>query len=137
MERKAGNYSTLFLPNYFKKIGVVLIVLTFAPILFIKLMGVDISLYDKNLFRIITFDLFILGLLFVVWAKDKIEDERVIFIKFKSMAWAFFLAVLFALVKPLMDFVFEYRVADLPSQILVISMLVVYILFYFIQKRSM
>lgn len=124
-----------FLPNYFKIIGTLLSGLTLLFITAIKIMGVDISNWDRILFKTITLDCIILGLLILVLTKEKKEDERMTIIRFKSLAYTFILAVLFVLLKPLQDMFFYKKIIDVPGQVLMLIMLVVYLTIYLFQKR--
>lgn len=134
-KRKPGGEAGL-LPFYWKKIGFAVMVLAFVPAVIVKALHFDITQVNKELFRLLTMNAFILGLLLIAWAKDRVEDEMTIAIRLKAMGWAFVWAVLLVIIKPLVDLLFRDRIADMKSQELVVSMLFVYLLMYYLQKRA-
>lgn len=134
-KRKAGGETGL-LPFYWKKIGLAVMVLAFVPAIIVKVLHLDIAQANKELFRLLTMNAFILGLLLVAWAKDRMEDEMTIAIRLKAMGWAFIWAILLVIIKPLVDLLLKDRIADMKSQELVVSMLFVYLLMYYLQKKG-
>ena len=97
-------------------------------------MNIEMAHLQKELFRVFTLNAFILGLLFVAWSKDKVEDEMTVAIRLKAMAWAFGWAVLDVIVKPIVDFLFKDPIQDSTGQQVVMSMLFVYLIMYYLQK---
>lgn len=134
MESKRSKKEAALLPQYFKKIGLVVMILAFVPAVVVKSMNVDMVQSQKDLFRIFTLNAFILGLLFVAWSKDKVEDEMTVGIRLKSMAWTFSWAVLYVIVKPIVDLLFKEPIQDLTGQQVVMSMLFMYLIMYYLQK---
>src|SRR5829696_6109115 len=132
-KRKKRNEAGL-LPNIFKKVGIAVMLLAFVPAVVVKAANIQITPMDKEVFRLLAMNAFILGLLFVAWAKDKVEDELTVAIRLKAMGWSFIWAVLFVIMKPFVDMLFNDPIADLKSQELVLSMLFVYLLMYYVQK---
>ena len=106
MESKITKKKAVLLPKYFKKIGFAVMILAFLLTVVVKSMNVEMIQSQKELFRIFTLNAFILGLLFVAWSKDKVEDEMTIAIRLNAMAWAFGWAVLDVIVKPIVDLLF-------------------------------
>jgi hypothetical protein len=136
MSQNPRKNKTGLLPNYFKKIGIVVMILTFIPAVIVKAMDISMMQAQKELFKLMTMNMFILGLLFIVWAKDKVEDEMTIALRLKSMGVAFIWAVLYVVLKPLIDVLFKDPIADFKAQELVLSMLLVYLILYYIQKKG-
>ena len=134
METKRNKNEVALLPKYFKKIGLVVMILAFVPAVIVKSMNVEMIQSQKELFRIFTLNVFILGLLFVAWSKDKVEDEMTVAIRLKAMAWTFGWAVLYVIVKPIVDLLFKDPIQDLTDQQVVMSMLFVYLIIYYLQK---
>lgn len=134
MESKGNKKEAVLLPKYFKKIGLIVMILAFVPTVVVKSMNVEMVQIQKELFRIFTLNAFILGLLFVAWSKDKVEDEMTVAIRLKAMAWAFGWAVLDVIVKPIVDFLFKDPIQDSTGQQVVMSMLFVYLIMYYLQK---
>ena len=73
-------------------------------------------------------------MLFVAWSKDKVEDEMTVAIRLKAMAWTFGWAVLYVIVKPIVDLLFKDPIQDVTGQQVVMSMLFVYLIMYYLQK---
>lgn len=134
MESKINKKEAVLLPKYFKKIGLVVMILAFVPAVVVKSMNVEMVQSQKELFRIFTLNAFILGLLFFAWSKDKVEDEMTIALRLKAMAWTFGWAVLYVIVKPIVDLLFKDPIRDLTGQQVVMSMLFVYLIMYYLQK---
>jgi hypothetical protein len=135
-QRKSKGNKTGLLPNYFKKIGLAIMVLAFVPALLVKTMNIDMAQVQKETLKYLTMNLFILGLLFVAWAKDKTEDEMTLALRLKSLSFAFIWAVLYVVGKPLTDWLFKDGIADFKAQELVLSMLLVYLFMYLLQKKG-
>lgn len=134
MENKRRRNEQGLLPVYFKKIGLVVMVLALVPAIIVKSMNVELMQAQKELLRVFTMNAFILGLLFVAWSKDKIEDEMTVAIRLKSMAWTFGWAVLYVIISPLTDLLFKGPIGDLTGQQVVMSMLFLYLIMYYLQK---
>ena len=136
MEKRKNSSEIGLLPNIFKKVGIAVMLLAFVPAIVAKAVNIPLTAANKEVFRLLTMNAFILGLLFVAWAKDKVEDELTFAIRLKAMGWAFIWAILFVIIKPFVNMLFNDPVADMKSQELVLSMLIVYLLMYFIQKKG-
>ena len=134
MESKRNKNEAVLLPKYFKKIGLVVMILAFVPAVVVKSMNIEMVQSQKELFRVFTLNAFILGLLFVAWSKDKVEDEMTVAIRLKAMAWTFSWAVLYVIIKPIVDLILKDPIQDLTGQQVVMSMLFVYLIMYYIQK---
>ena len=136
MSSHSKKNKTGLLPHYFKRIGIVVMILAFVPAISFKAMGLELMQAQKALFKLMTMNGFILGLLFMAWAKDKVEDEMTIALRLKSMGFAFLWAVLFVVLKPLTDLLFKSSSAESTAQGLVVSMLLVYLFLYSLQKKG-
>jgi hypothetical protein len=98
-------------------------------------MNVGLNPEQKDLFRILTLNAFILGLLFIVWARDKMEDEMTLSLKLKSMYWSTIWGAIYCILNPLVDLAFGEKM-DLSAQELIISMMVLYLITYYLEKRG-
>lgn len=136
MREKKKKDKTGLLPHYFKKVGIAILLLAFIPAITIKAININLAEAQKELLRLMTINVFILGLLFVAWAKDKIEDELTISLRLKSMGFAFIWAVLFVVLKPFTDALFGNPLGKESAQGLVISMLFFYLIVYYFQKKG-
>jgi hypothetical protein len=124
------------IPNYFKKIGVALIILVIVVMFILKGLHYDFDTIPKGNIKTIAMNLFILGLAFIALAKDKIEDEMHVFLKLKSFHSAFIFGIIFTIIFPIFDIVINDDIQQIPAQQLVIMMLFSQISTYFLLKRS-
>ena len=134
MESKSVKKELKLLPQYFKKIGILVMILSFATAVIVKSRYADLLQSQKDLFRVFTLNAFILGLFFIAWSKDKIEDEMIIAIRYKAMAWTFSFVVIYVIVSPIVDLFFNGPERILSSQQVVMSMLFSYLIMYYLQK---
>jgi hypothetical protein len=134
MENLSNKKTALLLPSQFKKIGFAIMILAFVPALVLKLMNSELLQTQKELFKIFTLNAVIVGLFFVAWSRDRIEDEMTVAIRLRAVAWTFAWAVAYVVFKPVIDILFKDPLAGLSGQQLVLSMLVVYSITYYIQK---
>lgn len=109
-------------------------ILAFVTAVVVKAMNIEMLQSQKELFRVFTLNAFIVGLLFVAWSRDKVEDEMTIAIRLKSMAFTFSWAVFDVIAKPIVDLLFKDPIQDLTGQQVVMSMLFVYLIIYYVQK---
>ena len=116
--------------------GIGIIVLALLTGLIIKLLHIELSPTQKAFFKVFTMNGFILGLLFVALAKEKVEDEMIAQMRLKAMSQTFIWAVLYVIILPFVDLVFRDPVQNLTGQQLVLAMLFVYLLNYHSQKFS-
>jgi hypothetical protein len=136
MENNSRKKDHVLLPVNFKIIGLVVMILAFAPVAIVKSIGFEMEESQKEVFRVLTLNAFILGLLFVACSRDKIEDEMTVSIRLKSMSWTFVWAVFHVIIKPIIDLIFRDPIAAPTGQRVVMSMLFVYLIMYYVQKRS-
>lgn len=136
MQCKRSKKEPDLLPLYFKKIGLLVMILAFIPAIIVKSMNVELVQTQKEIFRDLTFNSFILGLLFVAWSRDKVEDEMTVSIRLKAMSWTFTWAVLYVIITPFIALLFKDLNVRLTGQQVVMSMLFVYLTMYYLQKLS-
>ena len=134
--RNIQSFGAGLLPNYFNKIGIVVMVLTVLPGVLVKLKAIEMAPAQKDTLKLLTMNFFILGLLLVAWAKDKLENQTTMTCRLKALSLTFIWAALYAIGKPLTDLLFNDSIADLSAQELVLGMLVSYLFFYLIQKKG-
>ncbi len=134
MENKKDKKSGL--PTYFKKIGVVLILVIFILGLGLKLLNYQYDDATKGIRKTIALDLIILGLLFIALAKDKVEDEMTVHLKLKSMASGFIFAVVFTIIYPFINLAFNDPIKEISSGQLIMTILIVQITTYYGLKKA-
>jgi hypothetical protein len=136
MENVNYTKEPVLLPGYFKMIGIAVMILAFAVAISFKSMNVEMGIEQKELLRELTMNGFILGLLFLVTSRDKVEDELTLLIRLKSMSWTFVWAVFLVIVTPIIDLLFDDAIEPLSGQQVVGSMLCGYLIMYNWQKRN-
>jgi hypothetical protein len=136
MEFLTNKKKYTLLPVYFKRIGIVVILLSFLPLIIVKAFDIELIKSQKELFKTLTLNILILGMVFIAWSRDKIEDEMTMSIRLSSMAWTFLWAVLLVVIKPLFDFLFYGTSSVFTAQPLVIMMLFYYLFVYYQKKRA-
>jgi hypothetical protein len=121
------------LPVYFKKIGLVLVLLTAAfPILF-KISSAEVLLSNKELLKIIVRSLFMIGLTLIGFSKDKIEDELTMIIRMKAIIMSFIYGLVFAITSPLLAYFTDVSTHD-EASVIFIQMLIMYLIWYSVLK---
>ena len=130
------NSTALLFPNYFKKIGILLILVSVAVAVAIKFLFPELEPAQKELYKIIFYNMLILGLFFAAWSRDKFEDEMTLQVRMKAISFTFMTAVFYVIVRPFADMVMNDAAVELGSRELMIFMLMMYILFYKLQKRA-
>lgn len=123
-------FSIMIYSPKFKKIAIVLIIGTIITGVVLRLVLAPHNIYIKTIFM----DLFIIGLALYAFSKDKIEDERILEIRYRSFAFAF----IFLIVYGLLISVFNLFIGDfqLNSQELIMASLVAFIVCFTLLKRS-
>jgi len=136
MESKTNNNKGKRIHKHFKKMGIGIIALALLTGLTIKGWHIELMPTQKAFFKAFTMNGFILGLLFVALAKERIEDEMIAQMRLKAMSQTFITAVFYVIVKPFMDLVFRDPIEDVTGQFVVIFMLLGYLLNFHSQKFS-
>jgi len=121
---------------HFKKIGIVVMVLSILPGLIIKTMHITLMESQKDLFKSLSYSIFLMGLLLIVLSRDKEEDELTIYIRLTAMLDMFIFAVIYVIIKPLIVLMFQSAFIDVTGQQLVTLMLVGYLISYYLKKSN-
>lgn len=136
LKRPIQQNQTGLLPNKFKKLGWVIVLLA---ILFALVVGAGVIPLEASIkvsMRHWLLNVLILGMLLIAWAKDTVEDELTILIRFRVLGSAFIWAVLLVIIKPFIDILLQDSMSEMGAQHLVLSMLFYYLMVYNIQKRN-
>lgn len=136
METKTRIKEPVFLPVYFKKIGLVVSILACFSLVIAKSMDFEFTQTQKELFSVFTLNAFILGLQFVACSRDKVEDEMTVSIRLKAMFWTITMVVLYVIIMPLIDLLFKDPVGVLTGQQVIMGILFIYLFQYYLQKFS-
>lgn len=88
------------LPNYWKKIGWVLLIISLVLVLAIKFMDGNFDVLKSILEKAM-----LIGLLIITISREKIEDEFIQALRSKSFSFAFIVGVIFVLIQPLVNYI--------------------------------
>lgn len=135
MEKRKNKNELISLPMYYKWVGVILMVVSAGFIGYANLYDLDLS-GENERYKVLTLSGFILGAFFLAFSKEKEEDERLMVLKLRSLAISFAWAVIMVVIRPVLDVIFGDELSLMSSQSLVLSMLIAYLLVYYLQKRN-
>ena len=136
MQNEKFNKQPKLLGVHFKKIGVVVMVLSMVPGLIVKTMHIVLMESQKDLLKSLSYSGFLLGLLFIALSRDKVEDELTIHIRITSMQEMLIFAVIYVMIKPLIVWVLQSPFTDVSGQQLVALMLVGYLISFYLKKLN-
>ena len=136
MQNEKFNKQPKLLGVHFKKIGVVVMILSMVPGLIVKMMHIALMESQKDLLKSLSYSGFLLGLLFIALSRDKVEDELTIHIRITSMQEMFIFAVIYVMIKPLIVWVLQSPFTDVSGQQLVALMLVGYLISFYLKKLN-
>ena len=132
MKETKKHPGTGLLPGYFKSVGIGIIALVILTLIILKVTGMHKTPAPREM----SLNVFILGLLFIAWSEDKVEDEMTIALRLKSLGFAFVQGVLMIILEPFIDILFKNPVEMHSGQGLVIDILMVYLMIYYLQKKG-
>jgi hypothetical protein len=128
----------MMMPNYFKKIGLMIILCAILFALIVPYFFRDTSLFQENKrsFRIFSMDVLLLGGFLYCLAKDKIEDERTMLFRTQAMATAFIFGVVFTITGPFFEILFGGSDLLVDAQQVIATMLLIYLGTFIGKKKS-
>jgi len=85
-EQNFFNRPLNLLPHYFKKIGLSLVLLCMLVPIAFKLFYFQIAPIKKEMIKMIVRDIVIIGMFFIVFSREKLEDELTLLLRIKSLA---------------------------------------------------
>lgn len=135
MNSKENQKKRFLLPNFFKKIGIALMLLMIVFAITFKIIQPNISVEYKEYYKLFSGNLLLLGFFFFAFSRDKIEDEMTLLIRLNSIAFAFAWIILLILFTPIFDLLFDGKIIGLTSRQIVLNMLVCYLGMYYFQKK--
>ena len=128
------DFDLTLLPNIFKKIGLAVIISTIAGAAILK--NLEPMQAHKALLKLIVMNSLIVGLLLIVMAKEKVEDEMTLQLRLKVISYTFIWVVVFVLVRTTVDF-YDDSMRPISGQEAVFGLLIGYLCFSFIQKKGL
>ncbi len=126
------------LPNYFKKIGLGIILLSILFVVFIVLFLKDSDFFQnhKLAFKIFTFDFILFGIFIICLSREKVEDERIVLLRTQSMAFAFIFGVGFTIFGPPIAVLFGDPLSKGDPHQIIFTMLFMYLVYFIGRKKS-
>lgn len=130
-------WSQFQLSHKWKRIGIIVCLVAFGILTSLKFMEGEFLVHRFVLRRAL-----LIGLLIISLSKDRIEDEMIVSIRAKSFTLAFVLAVLYALIQPLVNALVFYimdskDISNSFSYFQVLAfMLLIQIMFFEVLKRN-
>ena len=119
------------LPNHFKKIGVLLILITFILAVILKVFHFD-DYFNKKIIGTVIIDLLIIFCCMIILSRDKIEDEMTIFIRLKEFAGTFFGMVAMVIARNIMDIASGENPKDYSATELIFAMCFFHLTFHYV-----
>lgn len=133
---KGGDGLIPLLPHTFKKIGFLLLILPFLLAIIFRMRIIELATSQMELLKYLGFNVLIFGLFLIMWTRDKVEDELTMALRTKSMALALMISVFGCAFKPLSDLLLHQKITDLNGQDVLFSLLAVYFLLFYLQKKG-
>lgn len=126
------------LPHSYKKIGIAVIVLTLLTIIIGKIVDFNSPELKFAMKRII-----LVGLLIIVLAREKIEDERILIMRGQAFSMAFISGVVYTLIQPLINYIASSLVEDNKDPLTDLGdfqilwfLLTMYLVFFYMMKKK-
>lgn len=138
-ERRFEKIVNFGLPNRYKKIGIVIVIVSFLSIIMLKISGVEFS----ETLKFISKRVLLVGLLITAISKEKVEDEMIHSLRVKAFTGAFISGVIYTLIFPAIVYaaklVFnkeENLLTDVGDFQILWFMLFMYLVFFYLMKRK-
>jgi hypothetical protein len=119
------------LPNYFKKVGLSLIIITIISIVITKVFHVD-DLVNKKILGTIFLNLLIFFCCMIIFSRDKIEDEMTILIRLKQFAGTFAGIVTMVIFRNIMDIATGENPKNYSATELILFMCFIHLTFHYV-----
>lgn len=124
----------MLFPNYFKKVGIIISIGS----VFFGIIAKQINLLsepdDIKLFRTISFDVIILGLLFIAFAKEELETEITQNKRYRTLLFSSIWVVYYVLIKSVVDVLDKETIQETSYQKLVFLFLFSFVCIYNFDK---
>ena len=124
------------LPQYFKMIGLGLMILAFVPAAIILLNHIQLQANEKEYLKSFTKGFFILGLLLIALSKDKNEDKSLMAIRVRQVITAVLSSVFYVIVDPFFSLLLFGSEDHISGVQVIFIMLTVYLMGYHFEKYN-
>ena len=119
------------LPNYFKKVGLSLIIISIISAVIINVFHLD-DLFNKKIFGTIFLDLLIIFCCLIIFSRDRIEDEMTFFIRLKHFAGTFAGMVTMVILRNIMDIASGENPKNYSATELILFMCLMHLTFHYV-----
>lgn len=119
------------LPNYFKTVGLSLIIISIMSAVIIKVFHLD-DLFNKKILGTIFIDLLIIFCSLIIFSRDKIEDEMTFFIRLKHFAGTFAGMVTMVILRNIMDIASGDNPKNYSATELILFMCLMHLTFHYV-----
>lgn len=120
-------------PNIFKTLGVIVILLAFGSMVFVRQMHLfGEGSKQMELVKLITKQSFLAGLFLIVFSKAKIEDERTNLIRLYVFTAAFWFGILQVLIIPIINYFIPFDSFEMSAFQVFFQMLLLIIILPFV-----
>lgn len=130
--------SHLVLPNYFKKIGIAIFILSFLFVL-----AVGFFTDGNEVIKTVGKNIILISLLMIVLSREKIEDELIEKLRGQAFTFAFIAGVVYAIFQPYINYLVSVIVRpekvifeQLGDFVILWFLLTVYLCFFHLLKRT-
>lgn len=128
------NTNFLF-PSKFKTFGICLIVLPILAAIIFRLLNADFTVDVKTLINTVSQSLLCLGMFFMIYSKYKDDDEMLYMIRLQITVQSLFIAIIYLIISPLIDFFIFKDEINPQSAIKIIMFLLIWQNLIFHSKR--
>jgi len=122
------------LPNYFKKIGLVISIAAIITQISLVYISQNEPYSQKEIIKTMCSSLFTVGLFFFAFSKEKFEDEMNYFIRMRSMALTLLFVIITGILSPILYLVFNEVPTIRETQRFATTVILQYIATFYIQK---
>jgi hypothetical protein len=119
------------LPNYFKKIGLSLFLITIITVVILKTFHFD-DLFNKKILGTIVIDLLTIFCCMIIFSRNKIEDEMSFLIRLKEFAGTFIFSVSFFILMNIMDIFTRENPKIFSAAQLILTMCLTHLFFHYL-----
>lgn len=123
-------------PNYFKKVGLFIIIFSIVFIILAGTFKFNFTEDYKPLVGELLFSAIIFGLIIIILANDKIQNEAALQLKLRAAFSALLFGAVFSIIWPLGDVIFSDYESDFNAKQLMLTMLFFYLFTYYTQRKQ-
>lgn len=124
-----NKYTRALLPNYFKMIGIAVVIAAAATVFILKPFIKEADPETKEFAKVALFNFIILGVFLFAWAGNKIEDEMTLQVRLKAVLASFIFVIGYVFIYPFISyFAFRDNEAEVSAQQAILTMLIIFIM---------